>query len=98
MNENKTVFDNTVPAKNQLNSSERVYYLGNNTPSKKVLIFGNSITLHGVKADLSWFGHWEMTASAPKKRLCIPALYHHPTRCAGRTVLRSADWLVENGL
>ncbi|MBR4171781.1 MAG: SGNH/GDSL hydrolase family protein [Kiritimatiellae bacterium] len=33
----------------------------------KVLIYGNSIALHGPKADIGWTNNWGMAASAPEK-------------------------------
>lgn len=37
------------------------------TPFKKVLFLGNSITKHGPKADIDWRGNWGMAASAEAK-------------------------------
>jgi len=37
------------------------------TPFKKVLFLGNSITKHGPKADIDWSGNWGMAASAKSK-------------------------------
>jgi alpha-galactosidase len=37
------------------------------TPFKKVLFLGNSITKHGPKADIDWSGNWGMAASAEAK-------------------------------
>lgn len=37
------------------------------TPFKKVLFLGNSITKHGPKADIDWSGNWGMAASAESK-------------------------------
>ena len=33
----------------------------------RVLIYGNSIALHGPKADIGWTNNWGMAASAPEK-------------------------------
>ena len=37
------------------------------SPFKKVLFLGNSITKHGPKADIDWTGNWGMAASAEAK-------------------------------
>lgn len=36
-------------------------------PFRKVLFLGNSITLHGPKADIDWSGNWGMAASSQAK-------------------------------
>lgn len=35
--------------------------------ARRVLFLGNSITLHGPKADIDWTGNWGMAASAERK-------------------------------
>lgn len=58
---------NTVSAKNQVKNSSKVFYLGNPNAKTKILIVGNSITIHGPKEEIGWFGDWGMSASALEK-------------------------------
>ena len=58
--------ENTVSAIGQMVNSENVYHLGNPMAKKRLLIIGNSITLHGVRADISWYGNWGMAATKPE--------------------------------
>ena len=43
---------NTVTAENQLKQSQFVTYINHNGKGKRIMILGNSITLHGVKEDI----------------------------------------------
>lgn len=38
-----------------------------NTPNKKILILGNSLTKHGPAPKLGWLGNWGMAATAESK-------------------------------
>jgi hypothetical protein len=47
---------------------------------RRILFLGNSITLHGPKADIGWDGNWGMAASSPDKdyvHLVTRALAQH---------------------
>lgn len=47
---------------------------------RRILFFGNSITLHGPKADIGWTGNWGMAASSEAKdyvHLVTSALAEH---------------------
>ena len=58
---------NTVDSKNQLKTSEYVHIENEKGKGIRILFVGNSITLHGVKEDIGWYGHWGMAASAKEK-------------------------------
>ena len=63
----KSIAHNTVSARNQAGLWDCVYFMGDTVPKRKVLIFGNSITLHGPKEEIGWYGHWGMAASSKEK-------------------------------
>lgn len=58
---------NTVPATNQLKQDKSTYYINGDGKGKRFLIVGNSITLHGVKEDIGWYGNYGMAASCMEK-------------------------------
>ena len=57
------VKENTVSRKDQLQGYSRTYFLGKENSPLRILIFGNSITLHPNNKELSWFHNWGMAAS-----------------------------------
>ncbi len=57
---------NTVKAENQLKESEFVTFEGA-AEGLRVMFLGNSITNHGIKAEIGWYGHHGMAASAKEK-------------------------------
>ena len=58
---------NTVDSGNQLKETEMVKFDRCDGKGKRVLFVGNSITLHGVKADIGWNNAWGMAASEKEK-------------------------------
>ena len=58
---------NTVPASNQLKEYERIFYINKEGKGKRILFAGNSITRHGYKAEIGWYGDWGMAASSKDK-------------------------------
>ena len=56
---------NTVAAKNQI--SGKLFFGDMNATRPRILFVGNSITLHGPKADIGWNNNWGMAASAENK-------------------------------
>jgi hypothetical protein len=54
----------SVSRENQIVDSSKVYFIGDQNASYRVLVIGNSITRHGPKEDIGWFGDWGMAASS----------------------------------
>ena len=55
---------NTVDASEQLNESRLVKFDFPNGKGKRVMFVGNSITLHGIRPGIGWYGSWGMAASS----------------------------------
>ena len=88
---------NTVEAVRQLEGEGSVFFLrGGEDPGLKVLFVGNSITLHGPKADIGWDGMHGMAASSPEKdyvHLCIREMTQkHPD--ASFAIAQVCEWEV----
>ena len=55
---------NTVPAENQMLGSSVLSFLGEKDAPLKILIVGNSITRHGIKAEIGWNNDFGMAATS----------------------------------
>ena len=58
---------NTVPAKDQLKDQNCIRFFNTAGTGKRILFVGNSITLHGYRPEIGWYGRWGMAASAEEK-------------------------------
>lgn len=54
---------NTVKAEDQLKANQYITYINPHGKGRRFLVVGNSITRHGVKADIGWHNDWGMAAS-----------------------------------
>ncbi len=66
MADSKNMLANSVSSAGQVAEDKyvRIFRRGG---AKRVLFFGNSITLHAPKEDIGWYGNWGMAASAEDK-------------------------------
>lgn len=65
MKVNQDILTNDVPAADQTKEKFKIFECENS--AKRVLILGNSITLHEVKAEIGWVNNWGMAASSEGK-------------------------------
>ena len=56
---------NTVPSANQV--KKPIFFDGCPNGSPRVMFVGNSVTYHGIKEDIGWYGSWGMAASKKDK-------------------------------
>lgn len=85
---------NTVSARGQMADLAHIRFLGAENAGLRILIAGNSITLHGPKASIGWQGDWGMAASAADKDfvhlLCREVL--RLRNDAGFCICQASDW------
>ncbi len=85
---------NTVSSKNQLKEFERIIYINKEGKGKRILFVGNSITRHGYKPEIGWYGVYGMAASSEDKDYVhllakrIPEVTEDPAFC----VCQCSDW------
>ncbi len=86
---------NTVDGKNQL--SEHVYFYGDvENGSPRIMIMGNSITRHGYRPSIGWYGDWGMAASCEEKDYVHLLMSWVKERCPNAcfAVVQAAVWEV----
>jgi len=58
---------NNVAATGQLAETDIIRFFNPEGKGKRILFMGNSITLHGYRPKLGWYGEWGMAASGQEK-------------------------------
>ena len=66
MKVNESILQNSVDAQNQTHEKLKIVE-SENPNAKRILFFGNSITLHERKPEIGWHNNWGMAASAEEK-------------------------------
>ena len=85
---------NTVSAKEQIQNNDYVTYDNKDGEGLRVLFVGNSITKHGVKHEIGWYGDWGMAASSVQNDYAHIIMSHvrqeHPD--AAFCICQCAEW------
>ena len=89
---------NTVKAKNQLKSSNVIFYENQSGKGIRVLFVGNSITLHGRKESIGWYGDDYGMAASCKEKDYVHLVMNHIREMDADAVLciaQISDWEVD---
>lgn len=77
--------------------AETNWHLGK-IKANRVLFLGNSLTLHGPRPDIKWFGNWGMAATAADKDFVHLLTSAISRKTRGKLVLDPADSKNEQGV
>lgn len=86
-----STYENTVPAEKQV---DEYIVTSADTGRPRILFVGNSITLHGAKTELGWFGSWGMAASSKEKDYVhqVMRMVHKIAPDASYMIVQAAQW------
>lgn len=92
--ESKSILENTFPAENQVNDSQRVTGEATGKNGLKVLFLGNSITWVPPVPHHDWHNSCGMAASAPEKDYLHLVMSRVKERCpeSGHCIAQLASW------
>lgn len=86
---------NTVPAENQMARQEMIFFEKPQGKGKRILFVGNSITVHGLKPEIGWFGDNFGMAASKKEKDYVHLMINEITKKdpeATFCVCQAVDW------